>query len=61
MEQSVIVGVAMFMAGVIYQLGRFSARLEVVEAWKNDLRVELNQIYQELREIKQSVLRGRED
>lgn len=55
MELVPYIGVGMFMAGVIYQLGRFAARLEALESWRTDIKVELNQIYQALRHIEDMV------
>lgn len=56
METGVVVAIAIFMAGVIYQLGRFAARLEAMEGWRAEHRVEMDRLYAALREIRELCL-----
>lgn len=40
----VLVTVAIFMAGVIFQCGRFSSRLDSLESWRNEVRDDIRAI-----------------
>lgn len=61
MTEAAVAAVAMFMAGVIYQLGRFAARLEHIEAWKNTVEKNFDQVFAMLRDIKHAIdIAGRE-
>lgn len=44
MTTAVEVTIAMFMAGVIFQSGRFSARLDALEEWRRTLDGKLDHI-----------------
>lgn len=43
--------------GVVYQLGRFAARIESLEAWRSQMPAELNAIHQAIRDT-QNMIRG---
>ena len=58
---SVTLTAAMFMAGVVYQLGRFAARLESLEGWRGDVKRDFDLIYALLRDIDHKVSDGRKE
>jgi hypothetical protein len=51
MSTAVAVSIALFVVGVVYQAGRLAARVESLEAWRGELRHELDVIHTELRNI----------
>jgi uncharacterized membrane-anchored protein YhcB (DUF1043 family) len=54
METATYVTVAIFMAGVIYQAGRLSVRVEELEKWRASVdaaREEINEHFAELKEL----------
>lgn len=54
METATYVTIAIFMAGVIYQAGRLSVRVEELEKWRAAIdisRAEFNEKLDEIREI----------
>ena len=44
MEQAAAVAIGLFMAGVIYQAGRLTARVEKLEEWRNEILSKLERI-----------------
>lgn len=51
MEAATYVTIAMFMAGVIFTMGRVSARVEALESWRTELRGEIVDIRHSLGEL----------
>jgi hypothetical protein len=57
MNAATMVAVAVFMAGVIYQSGRLTVRIELLEAWREEARADLREIRQSIAEIKVALLK----
>lgn len=51
------VTIAAGVLGVVYQMGRFAARLESLEAWRSQMLTEFNALHAGLRDI-QAMIRG---
>jgi hypothetical protein len=51
MEIAVAVSLALFVVGVVYQAGRLAARVESLEAWRIEMKRDLDAIHTELRNI----------
>lgn len=52
MEPAVITGIAVFVVGVVFQMGRFAARIEKLEEWRAEQRQDMDKLYEELRHIR---------
>lgn len=50
-----IVTVAIFFAGVIYKMGQHSSRLESLEEWRRNIRIDMHEISEELKKISSQV------
>ncbi len=59
MDNAVVVTIAIFAAGVIYQAGRLTVRVEKLEQWREENLRELNTIHAALRHI-ESLITGQE-
>lgn len=55
MNEAILVTVGLFMAGVVFQLGRFAARLEGLEAWRADVKGQFDKVFEMLREIRDDI------
>jgi hypothetical protein len=49
------VGIASSLAGVVFQMGRYSARLDSLEQWRAGSHERDNQIFKQLRGIKDAL------
>jgi hypothetical protein len=58
METGVVVTLALFMSGVIFQMGRLTARVETVEAWRKEVREDLAWIRVQLVRIETLIQNG---
>lgn len=45
---AILVTVAIFFAGVIYKMGRHSSRLEALEKWRDNVRLDMHEISDKL-------------
>lgn len=59
LNTAIYVTIAIFMAGVVFQFGRLTARLEHLEEWRRDMIGALNTIHDQLREIRDLVANER--
>jgi hypothetical protein len=48
---------AMFLSGVIFKMGQHSARLESLETWRTNIRLDMHEISDKLEEISMQVAR----
>ena len=51
------VTLALFLMGVIFKMGHHSARLESLEAWRNNIRLDMHEISDELKAISLQIAR----
>lgn len=56
MTVAVSVTLAIFAAGIIYQTGKLSARVESLEAWRLELRADLKGIYSAIDDVKRLIM-----
>lgn len=59
MEQAGYVAIGLFAVGVIFQLGRFSARIEHLELWRTEVLARFDKIDQSLAQLA-LLIRGEE-
>jgi hypothetical protein len=55
-----LVGLGIFVAGLIYHAGRMAARVDALEAWRLELRADFLQLRNSLEQIK-GLIRGEDD
>ena len=47
----ILVTLAIFFAGVIYKMGQHSSRLESLEEWRKNIRLDMHEISDQLKDI----------
>lgn len=51
-----LVTLGIFVAGVIYKMGHHAARLESLESWRNNIRMDMHEISSKLEDISEKII-----
>lgn len=58
MEQAVVVTLFLFLAGIVFQMGRYSMRIEKLEEWRTEQREQHAENLSRFDRLERALLRG---